>query len=536
MRNIWLKLSSVMLSAILLAGCQATPEEPVVAQKDMEQMIEKGMAQTKPAASATEETDLDYAALCAHYGVPECFSKDFTDQGVTVHADIAFELPDTYEMPMARVEAAKFSQEQVTVLFRALCGGTPMYIIPESLDKEHYRDAILEFQAQLAKATNEDAVRNLNSMIDDLTKLYEAAPESMDVTLTEGALMTQHVKHEKTNAASGEQTYVNATSDPYQLQVMYSVNTLSTAMRFSVYNDVDYVNTGGYSYVDEQGNTQNIVPNSGSSITFQRAENLCRYGLDGQMLADVTALSLSGGAADGSLLTTTPQQARETVEQLMEKTGMGDMVIDRVALYTSKEKPWSGVDMDNKLEMMQQMGIVHQEDQPETHAYVFRLLRQVNGVKAESDHDSSMTRIEDASFGKEWMYERLTIAVDDEGIANLYWTGPLTVTEILTEDTAIKPWSEIEGVFDTMIVIQNVPYTQDSNDLKIEVSRVSLTLQRIMERDSFTTGLLVPVWNFYGTRSWTEEDGDVVTSDERYFPLLSINAIDGSVIDVLQGY
>jgi len=533
------KMLHGMLAAILLvviAGCQQTPEEPVVVQKDMEQMIEKGMSENAEATPSPTETGMDYAAQCAHYGVLERFQADFTSQGVKVRADVAIELPETTALPMARVEAARFSQEQVSALWNVLCGDTPMYVMPKTLDKEHYQAAILEFQAQLAKATNEDAIKNLNSYIDELRKLYASAPEKMETTTTDGTLMIQNVEHEKTNAASGAQTYLDATSDPYQLQVMYSVNALPTAMRFSVYNDVDYENTGGYSYVDEQGNTQNIVPSSGSSIAFQREENLCRYGLDGQMLADVTSLSLSGGTADGCLLSTTPQQARGTVERLMADTGMGDIVIDRAELYTSKEAPWSGVDMDGKLEMMKQMGVPRWEDQPETHAYVFRLLRQLNGVKVESDHDSSMTSFEEASIGKEWMYEILTVAVDDEGVVNLYWTGPLNVTEVLTVDTAIKPWSEIEGVFEKMMPIKYAAYTPHYSNVRIEVTRACLSLQRIMEKDSFTTGLLVPVWNFYGTQTFTDEQGKENVVDGGYFPLLSVNAIDGSVIDPLQGY
>ncbi len=525
---------TMLLALCLLTGCQATPDEPVVLQKDLEQMIEKGMIQSDaPAASPYK---MSYAALCAHYGVPERFCADFTDQGVTVHADVSIELPDVAALPMARVAAAKFSQEQVYALFRALCGDTPMYVVPETLDKEHYQAAILEFQAQLAKATNENAINNLNSHIDELKKLYASAPDSMEPEPADGTMMIQRVEHEKTKAASGAQSYINAISDPYQLRVMYSVNTLPTAMRFSVYNDVDYENAGGYSYEDEQGNTQNIVPSSGSSIAFQREENLCRYGLDGLALADVTALSLSDGPADGCLLTITPQQARSAVEKLMADAGMDDMVIDRVALYTSREEPWSGVDMDGKLEMMEQMGVPRWEDQPETHAYVFRLLRQLNGVKVESDHDSSMTRFEEAAIGKEWMYETLTIAMDDGGVANLFWTGPLSVTEVLTQNTAIKPWSDIESVFEKMMPIKYTAYTEHYPDFYIDITRASLALQRIMEKDSFTTGLLVPVWNFYGTMTFTNDEGKKVVENGGYFPMLSVNAIDGSVVDVSMGY
>ena len=42
------KIAIVLLVfTVFLAACQATPDDPVVIQKDLEQMIEKGMEQNK---------------------------------------------------------------------------------------------------------------------------------------------------------------------------------------------------------------------------------------------------------------------------------------------------------------------------------------------------------------------------------------------------------------------------------------------------------------------------------------------------------
>ena len=526
----------LIAAALTFTACQSTPDEPVVMQKDLEQMIEQGMEQKSTASPEPAEEGMDYSELCAHYGVPERFQKDFTEQGVTIHADIAIELPEMTAIPMAHVEAARFSQEQVYALFNALCADTPMYVMPETLDKEHYQDIILEYQVQLAQATNEDAVYSLNSTINELTALYEEAPDSMNIVSTDGTLQTRDIQHEKTDAASGVETYLEATSDPYQMQYVHGPGMRSTATQLTVYNDVDYNNTELYSYVDEQGNTQNFAPSSSSSLVFQRNAGLCRYGLEGTRLQDVTKLMSTDDVVDGCLLSTTPLQAQELVKNLVAQTGMDDMVIDSVALYSSKEEAWPAEIYDSKIEMMEQIGIVTSYDLPETQAYVFRLLRQVNEVKVESDHDSSMTNMDGVSYGKEWMYEVLTIAVDDEGIANLYWTGPLNVTEILTEDTTIKPWSDIESVFEKMMPIMYTSYTDYYTDFRIDVTHASLSLQRIMEKDSFTTGLLVPVWNFYGTMTYTDDRGNDGEIDIEYCPLLSVNAIDGSVIDTDKGY
>jgi len=139
--------------------------------------------------------------------------------------------------------------------------------------------------------------------------------------------------------------------------------------------------------------------------------------------------------------------------------------------------------------------------------------------------------------GKEWTYEMLSIAVDDKGIADLYWEAPLVVTDIITEDAAIRPWSEIENIFEKMIVIQN-EYAASSNTYStvIDITRVSLTLRRIMERDSYTKGLLVPVWNFFGTETSQNDGDDPRVQEYDHLPLLTINAIDGSVIDIEKGY
>ncbi len=527
---------AVLSIALLLAGCQATPEEPVVVQKDMEQMIEKGMEESDEAGSPPPPSGLSYAELCAHYGVPERFQADIDEQGVKVHADVSIDLPGTTSLPMARVEAAKFSQEQVYTLFKTLCGNTQMYIMPEMPDKARYQEEILKCQALLTSATDDEAIRSINSNLDYLRQQYEIAPDHIEVVPSDGTLQTRDVEHDNTEAGSGIQTYLKAASDPNDIQVFYTSDTLPHAMKFEVYNDIDYLDTSIYSYVDEQGNTQNIAPSSGSRIEFMREGSGTELGRQGTKLADVTALSLSGGPAENCLLTITPLQARETVERLMADAGLDDMVIDHVELYTSKEEPWSGDDPDGKMEMMEQMGVPDQSNQPERQAYVFRLLRVVNGVPVESDHDSSMTSIEQMSYGKEWMYEKLTIAVDGAGIANLFWTGPLSVTEMLIEDTSIKPWSDIQGVFEKMMPIRYGTYTDLYSDVRVDVTHTRLSLQRIMERDSFTTGLLVPVWNFYGTMTAMNGEDVLEVVDDGYFPLLSVNAIDGSVIDVLQGY
>ena len=112
------------------------------------------------------------------------------------------------------------------------------------------------------------------------------------------------------------------------------------------------------------------------------------------------------------------------------------------------------------------------------------------------------------------------------------------------EDTQLMPFAEIMDIFGKMIMVKNsdVQYANERNGFitvrNFEIAKVKLGLMRIKAKDSFDEGLLVPVWDFWGTEKW-EYDGwdnfgaDIDNGEEI---ILTINAIDGSLIDRGLGY
>ena len=530
MKKILPVLLAMLVITALFFGCQATPEQDIVVQKDMEQMIEKGLEESGDTTVSPSIDVTDYAMLCEYYGIPERFQTTITEGKLTINCDVAIELPKATALPMARVEAGEFSQEQVYAFWNALVGDTPMYLMPEQADKEYYEQQILEQQAELAAETDEDAKTAINSMIAFLQEEYQKAPDHNELVLADGTLQTKEMREYNIKESLGNYTALYATSAPYE----------EDAMSFSVSNDVENA-TGIYSGKDEQGNTYTLAPRSCAALRFSREEMDTDYSgyWQGQVLSDVTEASLSGGAAADSTLTTTPQQARAQAESFLNDMGLGDMVIDTAFLCSNQRNEYMTAVEGGYTTVSGPVS-----DEPGRQAYVFRILRRQGAVKVESTHQSSQTTLEmaqgdgDIEVGKEWSYEYMTIAVDDEGIANVYWQGPLKVTEVLTENTAIKPWSDIQAIFENMIVIKNAIY-QDIDtytSVTIDITHASLSLQRVMERDSYTTGLLVPVWNFYGTTTYVQTDGSPLLLQCGYNPLISINAIDGSVVDVNKGY
>ena len=254
----------------------------------------------------------------------------------------------------------------------------------------------------------------------------------------------------------------------------------------------------------------------------------------GTILADATAASLTGAPVSfpenhtllGYLepevlrLSLTPTEARRQAEELMAACNVTDMFADGVYLLSDRQEIygaeyWDPADLDEL------------RAQPEHQAYAVRFLRQVEGVPVESFFGISQVRVDDSGYGPEWLYEVLEVAVDDEGIQGVEWIGPLTVESVITDQAALLPFSDIRAVFEKMLPVVYANYGVDK-DWEIEIDQVRLCLWRIFDRDSFTRGILAPVWCFYGTMNGRPRTD--------FQPLLIVNGVDGSIIDPLQGY
>lgn len=131
-----------------------------------------------------------------------------------------------------------------------------------------------------------------------------------------------------------------------------------------------------------------------------------------------------------------------------------------------------------------------------------------------------------------WTAEDIAVFVNDDGIVGFDYMTPLTVTETVVEKSTLKNFDEIKDIFEQMVVTMNAVNEEDARygDVTIDIDSVKLRYTRISEKDSFDTGLLVPVWDFIGTK--TDQYGNEVHDAI----IMSVNAIDGTVIDKDLGY
>ena len=151
----------------------------------------------------------------------------------------------------------------------------------------------------------------------------------------------------------------------------------------------------------------------------------------------------------------------------------------------------------------------------ENYAYRLYYTRVVNGVKCLVNEGKS---IDDMSDGIPWPYETVCFTVDRRGL-QLCWESPLEIIDTVTDGTG---------------------------RMDITIDTMQLGLVRVREKDGDgLTGLLVPAWIFYGNNRIISEDGftrydysdgSASSWNKEPFPMLVINAVDGTIIDLSNGY
>ncbi len=155
-----------------------------------------------------------------------------------------------------------------------------------------------------------------------------------------------------------------------------------------------------------------------------------------------------------------------------------------------------------------------------------------------------------AGYSIPWGYETIMFAADRDGINEMHWYNPITVNETVMESTSLLSFREVVTRFESMVKIKYSVTTSDyggtTGTMDVTIDEIHLCLMRIREQNAKdASGLLIPVWVFYGNSKLIESDGTVsynirdghsYSIQEDPYPVIIINAIDGSVVDFREGY
>ena len=124
-------------------------------------------------------------------------------------------------------------------------------------------------------------------------------------------------------------------------------------------------------------------------------------------------------------------------------------------------------------------------------------------------------------------YEQVLLAINREGqVTTFIWSSPYLISDERTEQNLL-PFENILAVArQTLPLKYQVKEVQ--GDIHLLVYRIALGYMAVLQRDTLKFAL-TPVWNFYGHD--VPEDIRVGCR-----PLLTVNAVDGTVVDLEYGY
>ncbi len=150
-----------------------------------------------------------------------------------------------------------------------------------------------------------------------------------------------------------------------------------------------------------------------------------------------------------------------------------------------------------------------------------------------------------------WELENIYLDVGRDGILSFDWTAPSTQPVVQQAQSALLPFEEIAAIADTMlpeviqgpdgrVLVEVDQYNGFETRMDVDITKVSLSLMRIRDKGSLQ-GTIVPVWDFWGTSDWYDAEPNAYGYQEKgmnydFQPMLTLNAVDGTVVDRQLGY
>lgn len=141
--------------------------------------------------------------------------------------------------------------------------------------------------------------------------------------------------------------------------------------------------------------------------------------------------------------------------------------------------------------------------------------------------------ISDQGFNYLPTFEYMIVCVDDTGVANIDWRGNCMITGYEAQDSQLLPFDNIMEIAKQQL-INKFAWNEEDKPTSVLVTRITLGYATLLQKNDNSYNIMVPVWDFFGAVS---HDGSFPLSSEVGFDsLLTINAIDGTIIDRNLGY
>ena len=462
--------------AILLIAVMALGT--AACQKTPESPIIVGKNNEKLIEKAVTSRDTPFSAP-SRYSADEPLTNP---QGsLTVNVDAAVIVPNSDGLSTARVEKHLFTEAECQTYIAALFDGQTTYSGDVFETKAYYQQTILDWQRQLALETDEQKRQEVQGSITKFQMAMESLPEGEG--LVEAPI-------EFSTTLSGVPTiFLVSDGNDGKYRKIFIENNSSTNQYRLIYS----IGQNDYAKI---GNLWNVAVRSD-----------IKHGTDEYGSPDLLpAPSIE------------QNQAVNAANELLSLMGVSDYSYKTSSLV---------------------FGSINGTVQKAYRLSYSRILGN-NSFTLTSAPAGGGGAIDDGKGGhiEGWEYESMTFLVNNDGIVSMEWINPYDVSEVITNNTSMMDFNDVMDIFNKMIVVTNA-YLSDDMSKTINVDRIELGLMRITDPATRSSGLVIPVWDFFGNVTTAFKNGEKSYSELDNDPLnsvLAINAIDGTLVDRSRGY
>ena len=488
MKKIWKRIFSLGLAAALSLSAWILPASAAAVGTNLERLIETASQKDEVRKQITDIPSSDLPEKFTYRSVSE-------DKKVTVTAGAEIFPGRVETVPIYRASCQGFTQEQVSAIFHYLFDGEDAWY---AQDNQYYTKAMadadlaeaqqelarLEADTTISEEDREFEIAVCQGNIDSLDSVYDTLPEEIVKLPTDGTMLT-----ETATTLDGDREYqrLDARTDG--------------GKAMTVTNFMDWDAGSVLVYCSETGERFRRQPDAGRSQGVYPIRTL--FGGNEHKIFETMAA---------------------TMNDFFTATGLPAMRLIQMDTVDAAKEVETGY------------GQTTTEYDDADRALRLCYARNIAGLPAAVIASNALYSEDDRPA---WLYERLYITLDLNGISNIYWSYPVATGEQVLEDVDILPYEEAARIFEetavTVFRSEVAALEKESGTpcrLTVNVNTVRLSMVRLRDGDKLS-GLYVPAWVFYGTKNLYSDDTAVFSPSP--WILYAINAIDGSIIDIKAG-
>lgn len=172
-----------------------------------------------------------------------------------------------------------------------------------------------------------------------------------------------------------------------------------------------------------------------------------------------------------------------------------------------------------------------------TLAYCFAYTRTVSDIPITYvQYGKVYTDFVDTAMAPAPGQELITVVIHEDRIVNFHWQDPYEIGDIIQPQAELLPFDEIMNIFGAIAPL-SVQSSENDTGRKskanngMHITEIRLGYMPVLCKDNPNQWELHPVWDFIGSRILPLETYDVPC-----YSLMTIDAVDGTIIDRNYGY